>query len=207
MSTSSSPKRPRSVTPSTDDEHVINDADRPTRSHRDDSENNILERLRNLESHGIAYLGDKDIAAKTAFFFNKDINGDVLIRKDSSTTSHPTELLLAGIFEIDARNFFMSSDAKYNSSSNTLSRFDQIKLQCHLIPVRHSDFVQSFKVFPSVVTNIQTIEKTATGRRGHDDISILTGSYASPTGIKLVHQLFKVCKLFFVKYYFILFCT
>ena len=158
-----------------------------TPSHRDESGADILEHLRSLED--VVYLGDKDIVGKCDSFFDKTVNGNVVIRKGDES---PKELLFAGIFEVDARNFFMTSDAKFNPSSTPM-RFEQIKPHCHLLPVRRcSQFAYSANDFSTVVSNIQAVEKMVSGRKGQDDVSIVVTSHGTPTGIKLSHQLFKV---------------
>jgi hypothetical protein len=157
--------------------------------HRNDSADEVLLRIQDLDD--VVYLGDKDILSKCDYFFDKNVNGNVLIRKNNN--GHPIELLFAGIFEIDARDFFMTSDAKFNAS-NTAIRFDQIKPHCRLLPVRrNSQFAISADDFPTIVSNIHAIEKLVAGRKGPDDVSVVVTSQGTPTSIKLSHHLFKVC--------------
>jgi hypothetical protein len=151
----------RSLTPSSSD--IEEQSSNTFVSHREKTGNSILQQLRDCEAQGILYLRDQDVASKCEFMFDKTSNGSILIRKDPS--SQPTEILLAGVFEIDPQDFFFTSDAKY-SSSNTLCRFDQVKPHCRLQPVRrHPTFSFSLKDFPTVVSNIQTIEKLSPNKK------------------------------------------
>lgn len=146
MSAPSSSLYKRSLTPSSS-----------SFSHWDELGDEILHRLQGLASEDVLYLGNADVNSKCDFFFNKDINSNILIPKD--TFEAPTELLLAGVFEVGACDFFMTSDAKFNPSGTSM-RFEQIKLHCHLIPVqRDSQFRFSASDFSTVVANIHAIEK------------------------------------------------
>jgi hypothetical protein len=66
--------------------------------------------LQELQSQGICYAGDKAIESLCEFSFNKDIRGEVLVPKDVEGSI--SEFVLSGIFQVDARNFFMTSDGK-----------------------------------------------------------------------------------------------
>lgn len=68
--------------------------------------------------------------------------------------------LLTGVFKIDPQNFFFTSDTRYNASSALNTRFEQIKPHCRLIPIhRHPELSFSSTDFPTIISNIQAIEK------------------------------------------------
>lgn len=110
-----------------------------TPSNRDLTGQQILVQTQNLISHNIHYAADTDLASHCEFMFNKDLRGDVLILKTSQAPH--SEFVLSGIFQIDVRNFFMTSDAKWNSNNPLGTRLDQAKASCTLLPVdRNTEF-------------------------------------------------------------------
>jgi hypothetical protein len=128
---------------------------------REDSGSSILQHLRELES-GVFYLG-KNVALRCEFKYDSN----------SSTTQTPKAefwfiatplltrgFLLTGVFKIDPQNFFFTSDTRYNASSALNTRFEQIKPHCRLIPIhRHPELSFSSTDFPTIISNIQAIEK------------------------------------------------
>ena len=77
-------------------------------SYWDLSGQDIYHKLQQLETEGIHYAADKAINSQYEFMFNKDFNGDILVPKNAEESI--SEFILSGIFQIDAWNFFMTSD-------------------------------------------------------------------------------------------------
>lgn len=152
-------------------------------SYRDLTADEIFQELRQLQLQGIYYAGDKINTSHFNFVYNKALNGDILISKDPD--SNLSEIVLAGIFEIDGRNFFMTSDGKWNSSNPLGTQLSQVKPSCFLL--RDHDFIHSSKDFPSIVGNIRAIEYLANPRKSHD-----VASFIGNDSLKLTHHLFVV---------------
>ena len=162
-----------------------------TLSYRDLTAERILQNLRQLEPQGIHYAGDKIDPAKYEFVYDKRLKGDILISKDED--SDLSEFVLAGIFKIDARNFFMTSDGKWNSNSS-VGNFFQVKPSCLLVPIqRNSDLSLFSNDFPSIIGNIRAIEAITDPKKGHNITSIIAND--SSTAMKLTHHLFVVSLL------------
>jgi hypothetical protein len=79
-------------------------------SYRELSGVDILRRVQDLRSEGIHYAANDGILNRCEFIFSKDIKGDILIPKGERLS----EFILTGVFEIDLRTFFMTSDGKWN---------------------------------------------------------------------------------------------
>jgi hypothetical protein len=86
--------------------HTANTID----SYWDLSGSEIFQEMQELLLDGIHYAADKDIASQCEFIFNRDLKGDVLVPKE--TQSSLSEYIFAGVFQINARNFFLTSDGK-----------------------------------------------------------------------------------------------
>jgi hypothetical protein len=165
-------------------------------SYRDCSGNDIFQEMKALRPQGIFYIGEHDpnLNSQCEFIYNKTMKGDLLISK----ARPDSEFLFTGIFQIDARSFFMTSDGKWNAGNTLGTRLEQVKPTCRLLPVvRNSDFQFSTDHFPTVTTNLRAIENMANPRKGREHLSILIDEPGQPTAIKLSHQLFVVCHLLF----------
>ena len=157
-------------------------------SNRDLTGAEILDQTRSLTSHNIHYAADTDIATHCEFIFNKDLKGDILVAKGSHAPL--SEFLLSGIFHVDARNFFLTSDAKWNPNNPLGTRLDQAKATCNLLPVdRNPEFTFSAQHFPNIIGNLRAIENLANQRRSRDIASIIGNDSCS---IKIIHKLFVV---------------
>jgi hypothetical protein len=160
-------------------------------SYRNSSESDVMRELQELQSHGIQNAADQNIVSQCEFIYNKDIKGDILAPKKRETSI--SEFVLAGIFEIDARNFFMTSDGKWNANNTIGTRFEQVKPSCHLLPVqRHKDFSLSTEHFPAIIANLRAIESLANPRKIRDSYSLISGDSPQSNTIKLTHHLFVV---------------
>ena len=184
-----SPSRVMSSTPSSSTEKdEASPSPRSSNSNRELTGAEILQQTKELISHGIHYAADSEIPSKCEFAFNKDLRGDILVPKGSHTAL--SEFILAGIFQIDARNFFMTSDGKWNSNNPLGTRLDQVKATCHLQPVdRNPDFAFSAHDYPNIIGNLRAIESLANPRRSHDTTSIIV---SDSNMIKIMHHLFVV---------------
>jgi hypothetical protein len=181
-----------STLPSTMPASSSNDNNSPPSfvSYRDQSGKTILEDIHKLQPKGLEvhYAGKKHLDSLCEFVFNKDIRGDALVAKDSDKPI--SEFVLAGVFQVDARNFFMTSDGKWNANNPYGTRFDQVKPSCHLLPIqRDTDFHYSSEDFATVIANIKAIENLANPRKTREHISVVT---ENPVAIKLSHTLFVV---------------
>jgi hypothetical protein len=166
-------------------------------SYRELSGEQIFQELQELQRQGIFYAADKNISSQCEFFYNKDLKGDMLIPKDSE--NELSEYVLTGIFQIDAHNFFMTSDGKWNSNNVIGTHFHQVKPTCHLLPVqRNPEFEFSYTDFPSIIGNLHAIESLANPRKTRDTTSIVIGESGQLSSIKLTHHLFVVRRFFFI---------
>jgi hypothetical protein len=169
-------------------------------SYRNLTESDIVKEIEGLRSQGIQNVADDNIISHCEFVYNKDIRGDILAPKKRDVAI--SEFVLAGIFEIDARNFFMTSDGKWNSNNPLGTRFEQVKPSCHLLPaLRQQDFSQSVACFPGVIANLRAIEALANPRKTRDTYSLISGDSPQSSTIKLSHQLFVVRFFFFGNFY------
>jgi hypothetical protein len=166
----------------------------PFHTYRDMTGQEIYDELHELQTQNIHYAANKNIISLSEFTFNKDLKGDILVPKKRDDESF-SEFLLSGIFQIDARNFFMSSDGKWNSNNTLGTRLDQVKPTCHLLPVqRDTDFIRSFEDFPTIVDNLRAIEALGDARKTRDTMSVVVSDpMHSTSAIKLTHHLFIVC--------------
>ena len=122
----------------------------------------------------------------------------MLIPKD--TDEKLSEFILTGIFEIDARNFFMSSDSKWNSNNPLRTQLDQVKPMCHLLSVlRDKEFSFSAKDYPTILANIRSIETNANPCKSQIIHSTIINDPQKTTAIRLTHHLFFVCPILFLK--------
>jgi hypothetical protein len=85
------------------------------RNNRDLSGSEIFQEMLELLSDGIHYAANEDIASQCEFIFNRDLKGDVLVPKE--TQSSLSEYIFAGVFQINAQNFFLTSDGKWNANN------------------------------------------------------------------------------------------
>ena len=141
---------------------------------------------------------NENIMSTCEFIFNKDIKGEMLIPKD--TDKKLSEFILTGIFEIDARNFFMTSDGKWNFNNPLSTQLKQVKPTCHLLPVlRDKEFSFSAKDYPTILANICSIEKNTNSRKPQIIHSTIIDNPQQTTAIRLTHHLFFVCPILFLK--------
>jgi hypothetical protein len=165
-------------------------------SYKDLSGKRILTETKDFLSQGIHYAANEDVASKGEFIYNKEIKGDIFIPKDNECKL--SEIVLSGIFEIDARNFFLTSDGKWNVNNSLNTHFYQVKPSCHLLPVeRDRDFNFSREDFPTIVTNLRQIEKLKNPHNTQGTYSCIVEEHGHPIAIKLSHHLFVVRQLIF----------
>ena len=177
----SSPNATSSTTQDSDDAQTFH-------SYRDCSEQDILNDIRNLKSVGIHYATIDNIASQCEFVFNKTIKGEILLEKTSQK-----EFILSGVFEIDARRYFMTSDGKWNVNNSFNTHFRQVKPSCNLIsPQRNTDIHFSQNDFPTIIGNIRAIENLANPRKSRDAHSLIIEEPGQPPAIRLTHHLFIV---------------
>ena len=177
----SSPIPTSSTTQGSDDSHSF-------KSYRDCSEQEILNDIHNLKSSGIHYAATENISSQCEFVFNKTIKGEILVEKTSQK-----EFILSGVFEIDARRYFMTSDGKWNVNNSFNTHFHQVKPSCNLIsPQRSTDIEFSQHDFPTIIGNLRSIESLANPRKSRDTHSLLVEEPGQPTAIRLMHHLFIV---------------
>ena len=170
------------IASSSHDESSISETD------RDFSHIAILQDIHNLQPQGIHYAANDNITSHCKFFYNKDLKGEILVPTKSPSVS---EFLLAGVFQINARSFFMTSDGKWNSNNTLGNRFDQVRPSCHLSPVQHdSELAFSIEDYPAIVANIRAIENLPGHHKNREVHSILIEEPGQPPIIKLVHHLF-----------------
>ena len=164
-------------------------------SYRNMTSSEILTEIKQYEANGIHYLGNDNIVDLCTFTYQKDIKGEILVPKNN--TNNISELVFAGVYEIDARNYFMTSDGKWNSNNPLGTRFDQVKPSCHLSSVQHNtDLAFSTEDYPSIVANIREIENLPGHHKNREIHSILIEEPGQSPIIKLTHHLF-VVSLFF----------
>ena len=159
-------------------------------SYRNRSASEILTEIKQFETNGIHYLGNDNIVDLCTFTYQKDIKGEILIPKNN--TNNISELVFAGVFEIDARNFFMTSDGKWNSNNPLRTRFDQVKPSCRLLPIQKDEFSLFENNYSTVLANIRAIETLGNPRKSRDYHSIIIDEPGQPSQIKLYHHLFSV---------------
>ena len=162
--------------------------------HQKTSNIKILQDIYDLQPQGIHYAANDNITSQCKFFYNKNLKGEILVPTKSQSLS---EFLLTGIFQIDARSFFLTSDGKWNSNNTLGTRFDQVKPSCHLSSVQHNtDLAFSTEDYPSIVANIREIENLPGHHKNREIHSILIEEPGQSPIIKLTHHLF-VVSLFF----------
>lgn len=165
-------------------------------SYRDFSAQDILDEIQRLQSQGIHYLGEKNLTSLCEFTYNNTLKGDVLVPKDMNTNDSLQEFILTGVFQIDGRNFFMTSDGKWNPNNPIGTRFDQAKGICHISSVqRDPEFSIFSNDFPSLINNLRAIEHLTNPRKSPETNSVIIGD---SSGIKLTHHLFVVIPPFFL---------
>ena len=166
------------------------DTSQPFNSYREFSEQDILKDIRNLKSLGIHYATIENITSQCDFVFNKAIKGEILLEKSSQK-----EFILSGVFEIDARHYFMTSDGKWSVTNSFGTRLQQVKPSCNLIPPqRETDIHFSKDDFPKIINNLRAIENLANPRKSRDTHSLIVDDSGSPA-IRLTHHLFIVRSL------------
>jgi hypothetical protein len=185
-----------SDTPSPHPPSTKEDSSFSSQNSQDSSRSDHLQEILALQSQGIHYAAKNDISSQCEFVYNKDVKGDMLIPKDGTSLS---EFILAGIFEIDARNFFLTSDGKWNANNTLGTRLDQVKPSCHLLPVqRNPTFSFSNDDFPNILANIRAIENQGNPRKSRESHSIIINDSSQSSAIKVLHHLFVVHRLFIV---------
>jgi hypothetical protein len=165
------------------------------KSFKDLSGSDIIAQIKELQSEGIHYAAEENISSQCEFIFNKDIKGEILVPKKK--INDISEFILAGVFEIDPRNFFMTSDAKWTQTNPFGTRFQQIKPACYLLPVQHDkEFSFSAEDFPTILANLRTLENMENPRKQHETHSVIVNNPPNSSAIKITHHLFTVCLLF-----------
>lgn len=160
-------------------------------SYQDFSELDVLNNIKTLKSLGIHYAAIKDLSSQCQFIFNNSLKGDILVEKDSEK-----EFIFVGVFEIDSRNFFMTSDGRWNSNNNLNTHFYQTKPTCLLLPPqRPTDIIFSKYDYPTIITNLRAIENLANPLKTPDVHSLIVDEAGKPPAIRLTHHLFIVCLL------------
>ena len=158
--------------------------------HQKKSNIKILQDIYDLQSQGIHYAANNNIISQCKFFYNKNLKGEILVPIESQSVS---EFLLTGVFQINARSFFMTSDRKWNSNNTLGSRFEQVKPSCHLSSVQHDlELAFSTEDYPSIVENIRVIENLPGHHKNREIHSILIEEPGQSPIIKLTHHLFVV---------------
>ena len=165
-------------------------------SYRNMTSSEILTEIKQYEANGIHYLGNDNIVDLCTFTYQKDIKGEILIPKNN--TNNISELVFAGVYEIDARNYFMTSDGKWNSNNPLGTRFDQVKPSCRLLPVQRDGFSSIENDYSTTIANIRAIENLGNPRKSRDCHSIIIDEPGQPSQIKLYHHLFTVSYLSFL---------
>ena len=160
-------------------------------SYRNMSAAEILTEIKQYETNGIHYLGNDNIVDICTFTYQKNLKGEILVPKDN--THNISELVFAGVYEIDARNYFMTSDGKWNSNNPLGTRFDQVKPSCRLLPAQRNEFTLFENDYPTINANIRAIETLGNPRKSRDYHSIIIDEPGQPSQIKLYHHLFSVC--------------
>ena len=113
-----------------------------------------------------------------------------------NNTNNISELVFAGVFEIDAHNFFMTSDGKWNSKNPLGTRFNQVKPSCRLLPIQRlgEEFSLFKNNYSTIIANIRAIETLGNPcTKSRDCHSIIIDEPGQPSQIKLFHHLFSVC--------------
>ena len=168
-------------------------------SYRNMSASEIMTEIKQYESSGLHYLGHDNIVDLCTFTYQKDLKGEILVPKNN--TNNISELLFAGVYEIDARNFFMTSDGKWNSNNPLSTRFDQVKPSCRLLPVQKDEFSLFEKDYSTIIANIRAIKTLGNPRKSRDCHSIIIDEPGQPSQIKLYHHLFSVRHLHPFKFF------
>lgn len=149
----------------------------------------VLTKLRTLD--GGYYLGDKDLPSKGQFRIGGR-EGNILVIKNDDTV--PTEMVLRGVFEIDRRSFYMTSDGGFDPENPFGTKLSECKATCRLVPVnRDMSFKFSVNHYPTVIENVRGFEDKAPADTKDTKISILqslTGENQPILSIKLSHALF-----------------
>lgn len=136
------------------------------------SSTDILNKIKKYESNGIYYLANDNIVDQCEFVYDRNIKGEALVPKDNS--NNISETTFSGVFEIDTRNFFMTSDGKWNSNNLLSTCLDQVKPSCRLVtPIRDDDFSSFTNDFQKIVANIRAIGKLGNPRNSRDLHSII----------------------------------
>lgn len=105
---------------------------------------------------------------------------------------------MRGVFEIERRDFYMTSDANFDPRNDFNIKFETVKATCQLEVVnRDSRFGFSVTDYANVIKNIRALENLAPKQKGEiERLSVVTGStnVASSLNctIKLSHGLFTV---------------
>jgi hypothetical protein len=163
----------------------------PFHSYKDLSGDEILIKTKQLQSEGIHYAAKENLVSQGEFVFNKNIRGDVFVPKDKN--NNLSEYILTGIFQVEPRDFFFTSDGKWNANNPLGTRFDQVKPSCHLVPIeRDEEFSFSKEDYPTIIANIRQIENLANPRKTRDVYSTIVEDHERRIAIKLTHQLFIV---------------
>ena len=154
-------------------------------SYQHSTEPEELTNIHQLQNEGIHYAADDYVRSQCEFVFKKDIKGEILAPKDKDAKF--SEFILTGVFEIDPRSFFMTSDGKWNCNNPLNTRFEQVKPTCHLLPVmRNEDFSFSTNDFPTILSNLRAMKDP---RKSRDTYSVIL---SDTNAIKLTHRLFTV---------------
>lgn len=154
------------------------------------SPSEILTELKQYQSNGVHYLGNDNLVDLCTFTYQKDLKGEILVPKNN--TNNISELVFAGVFEIDARNFFMTSDGKWNSNNPLGTCFNQVKPSCCLLPIQKEEFSLFENDYSTIIANIRAIETLGNPRKSRDCHSIIIDEPGQPSQIKLFHHLFSV---------------
>jgi hypothetical protein len=150
----------------------------------------VLANLRRLPD--IFYIGTTNLAAQAEYRIG-GTGGNQLIVKNNDAI--PTEFIMAGVFEIDRRDFFFTSDANYHPEKHRDldKKFESAKATCRLIPVQRDISYQfSAEHFATAINNLRALEKLAATPKDSTIYSTICNIEGGSHGIKLSHALFQV---------------
>ncbi|KAF8132271.1 hypothetical protein EV363DRAFT_1073599, partial [Boletus edulis] len=113
--------------------------------------------------------------------------GDILVVKNSTDS----EFILRGVYQVACNDFFLSPDGNYNPENALGTRFQDVKLNCRIIPPVSSAYSFAIDDFIPCIDNLHAFERLLKHDRGESVGGMVHGSILGTTQVKVTHALFE----------------
>ncbi|KAG6380917.1 hypothetical protein JVT61DRAFT_5309 [Boletus reticuloceps] len=103
--------------------------------------------------------------------FKSRNSGDILVVKQGDE-----EFILRGVFQVARNDFFLTPDGSFNPANALGTRFQDVKLNCHLTVPSPNTFPFAVTDYPTCIENLRMLERIVKHDKKDETLSTLSGS-------------------------------